>query len=172
MQENVAVPANLQQAYLRVERLTIDDLRASCSMFGLNDSGKKENLKKRLIQYYKDKFAEDVGTKKYDTMRQAKSTEKITNDVENSVRELNFSLQSKLAGFSQSMEVIITQLQVQTSSTPLAYKDNFVEESPSSPEELASDNNLFQFMDFFPSRTIQKLVKLLSKNPRKIDGVC
>ena len=144
MEENVAVPGNLQQAYSLVERLTIDDLRVFCSTFGLNDSGTKENLKKRLIQYYKVKFVEDVEIKDYDTMRQAESTEERINNVENSVRELKFSLQSELAGFRQSMEVIMTQLQAPVSSTPLPYKVNFVEESPSTQEDLVSDNNLSQ----------------------------
>ena len=132
----------IQQAYELVERLTIDDLRVFCSTFGLNDYGTKEQLKKRLIQYYQTKFAE---TKEYLLMRQEDNTEERINKVEESVRELKFSIQSELAVFRQSMEAIMTTLQAPTSSTPLPHKVNFVEESASTKEEFASCNgNLTQ----------------------------
>ena len=142
MAETEAIPENIQQAYELVERLTIDDLRVFCSTFGLNDYGTKEQLKKRLIQYYQTKFAE---TKEYLSMRQEDNTEERINKVEESVRELKFSIQSELAVFRQSMEAIMTTLQVPTSSTPLPHKVNFVEESASTKEEFASYNgNLTQ----------------------------
>ena len=142
MAETEAIPQNIQQAYELVERLTIDDLRVFCSTFGLNDCGTKEQLKKRLIQYNQTKFAE---TKEYFSMRQEDNTEERVNKVEESVRELKFSVPSELAVFRQSMEAIMTTLQAPTSSTPLPHKVNFVEKSSSTKEELASCNgNLTQ----------------------------
>ena len=94
MAEIEAIPENLEQAYELVERLTIDDLRVFCSTFGLNDYGTKEQLKKRLIQYYQTKFAE---TREYLSMRQEDNTQERINKVEESVRDLKFSIQSELA---------------------------------------------------------------------------
>ncbi|XP_028408802.1 uncharacterized protein LOC114531378 [Dendronephthya gigantea] len=142
MAEDEAVPKNLEQAYALVERLTIDDLRVFCSTFQLDDSRTKEQLKRRLIQYYQTRFTVEAYAKKPFSIRKVKDPEERIDDVENSVRELKSSIQNELAGFRQSMEAIITKLQTPTSSTPLPPKVNFVEETHE--EFVRSDNSIQQ----------------------------
>ena len=143
----------------------------------LNDSGTKEQLKKRLIQYYQAKFMAEVETKEFWPMSQAENTEERISNVKNSVRELKFSIQSELAVVRQSMEAVMTQLQAPTSSTPLPPKVNFVEES-STQEELASHDNVTQedrillskmnrkkrFLTSSAERVMRELERLIEEN--------
>lgn len=55
-EEILLVPKNLDEAKELVNKLSIENLMAFCFTFGLSQDGTKENLKERLMEYYKGKF--------------------------------------------------------------------------------------------------------------------
>ena len=99
-----AFPEDLAQAEALVDGLLIEDLRVFCSSYGLEDTGTKIELKRRLLQYYRSNIEVDdhkrtVHDRGISVEKQLEKSEERIARVEHSVYEMQSAIQNEFLAF-------------------------------------------------------------------------